>query len=237
MRIWILLMTGLALIGCAGTAPAPTAVSASPGADATVDGLPTVASTPEPTAQPPVLVSPTVKASGSGSATATMPARPSPTAVQAGGRAYSDPALGISFTYPSNWEILPRSPESPAGVTLHAPPQGSGPEPVIFAITVDEQTSSENSLDAVVEQQLAQVPEELRSGIEQRSLTVGGEPGEEIIGLPSQAGALETLVLHKGQLYLIILQPYDENNDSLRPLLAAAKAAYDQVLSTFKFLT
>ncbi len=148
----------------------------------------------------------------------------------------SDRNLGISFAYPSNWEYLLRAPEEPAGVTLHGPALGQGPEPIIFAITVDVEPDTATSVGDIVGQQLAQVPADLRGGIRHRSLNVAGEPAEELIGLPSLSGAIETFILHKGQLYLIILQPYDEGNESLMPFLAQARSVYDGLLSSWKFL-
>lgn len=153
-----------------------------------------------------------------------------------GGKAFSDPGLGILFMYPLDWDNLPRASDEPPGVTLHGPPMGQGTEPIIFAITIDVQPESENSVHDVVDQQLAQVPADLRSGIRRRLLSVGGEPAEEVLDLPSQAGAVETFVLRKGQLYLIILQPYDESNEFLAPYLAQARSVYDRLLSSWKFL-
>ncbi len=149
---------------------------------------------------------------------------------------FSDPNLGVFFTYPLDWDNLPRASDEPAGVTLHGPPMGQGTEPIIFAITIDVEPESEKSVHDIVEQQLAQVPADLRDGIRRRSLSVGGEAAEEVIDLPSQSGAVETFVLHNAQLYLIILQPYDESNDFLVPYLAQVRSVYNNLLSSWKFL-
>jgi hypothetical protein len=152
------------------------------------------------------------------------------------GKEFVDQVLGISFSYPPDWENLLRSPDEPSGLTLHGPGLGQGPEPIIFSITIDVQTEPEKALGVIVEQQLAQVPNDLRGGIRRRSLKAGGELAEEVIGLPSISGAVETFVLHNGQIYLIILQPYDESNESLVPYLPQARSVYDGVLASWKFL-
>jgi hypothetical protein len=152
------------------------------------------------------------------------------------GKEFVDQVLGVAFSYPPDWENLLRSPDEPSGVTLHGPGLGQGPEPIIFSITIDVQPEPEKALGPIVEQQLAQVPNDLRGGIRRRSLKVGGELAEEVIGLPSISGAVETFVLHNGQVYLIILQPYDESNESLVPYLPPARSVYDGVLASWKFL-
>ncbi len=169
-------------------------------------------------------------------ATQPFPTAPKPAVPPPNGKTFSDPALGLSFIYPPDWEILPRAADAPPGVTLHAPPLGTGPEPFIFTISVDVQPATEDSAKTIVDEQLAQVPSDLQGGIRRRTLTVGGTPAEEVIGLPSQAGAIETFVLHNGQAYLVILEPYDETNQSLAPYLSQARVAYDGVLASYAFL-
>jgi hypothetical protein len=166
----------------------------------------------------------------------TVPPPPTQSATPVAGPAYSDSGLGISFTYPREWEILPRTPDDPPGLTLHAPPVGEGPEPIIFAITIVIDPVSERSVKDIVDQQMAQVPADLAGGIKRKPANLGGETAEEVIGLPSQEGAVETFVLHGGQLFLIILQPYDETNESLRSYLPQMRTAYDSLLSSWKFL-
>ncbi len=197
---------------------------------------------PTPAAPVYVTVPPLPAAQSPTPASAVATPSPQPTATTEGpiggasGKLLSDPDLGISFNYPSEWQILARPADAPPGVTLHAPPVGQGPEPIIFAITVDVNPAPESSVRDVVDQQLAQVPPDLAASINRRSLTIGGERAEQVLGLPSLAGAIEAFVLHSGQLYLIILQPYDEENASLTPYLPPARSAYDQVLASWKFL-
>jgi len=88
----------------------------------------------------------------------------------------------------------------------------------------------------VRDQQVAGLPENVRTGIKRSSLIVGGEPAEQVVGLPSQAGDIETFVVHNNQLYHIVLEPYDERNDSLKPYLAQVRTVYDGVLVSLKFL-
>jgi hypothetical protein len=164
------------------------------------------------------------------------PTAPALIITPAAGSLFSDPAIGISFIYPQGWEILPRAPDDPPGMTLHAPAVGAGPEPIIFAITLVIDPVAEKSVKEVVDQQLGQIPSDLQGGVERKSTTVGGETAEEVTGLPSQQGALETFVLHGGQLFLIILQPYDLTNESLLPYLPQMRSAYGSLLSSWKFL-
>jgi hypothetical protein len=147
-----------------------------------------------------------------------------------------DQALGISANYPLDWEILPSAPDEPTRLTLHGPPLGKGPEPIIFAITVEADTATEKSVTEVVDQQMQQVPVDLSPGITRRLLNVGGEAAEQVVGLPSEGGALETFVLHGGQLFLIVLQPYDEANESLVPYLAQARSEYGDLINSWRFL-
>lgn len=149
---------------------------------------------------------------------------------------FSDSTFGISFDYPSNWSILPHAPDEAQGMTLHGPGLGAGPEPIIFAVTIDVQPVAETSVSDIVDEQMTQVPSDLKGGIRFRPLTVGGEPATEVIGLPSLGGAVETFVLHKSQLYLVILQPYDESNASLTPYLPQARSEYDIMIESWKFL-
>jgi hypothetical protein len=194
--------------------------------------LPQVSQTPAPVLEPTKVATPRPAAA----ATATQARVTPPAAPPAPGQVFADRSLGISFAYPRDWDNLPRAPDEPPGVTLRGPAFGEGSEPIIFAITVDVQPVSEQTVREVVDQQLAQVPDDLRAGIQRRTLMVGGEPAEEVIGLPSRAGAVEAFILHQGQLYLIILQPYDENNASLQPYLSQVRAAYDGLLASWKFL-
>lgn len=149
---------------------------------------------------------------------------------------FADENLGISFDYPGDWSILPRAPDALQELTLHGPPLGEGPEPIIFAITLDIQPVTEATVREIVDQQMAQVPTDLQGGIGRKSSRVGGEPAEEIVGLPSLGGAIETFILHKGQLYLVVLQPYDESNTSLSPYLSRVRSEYDALMDSWKFL-
>ncbi len=232
-KILSLFLICTALIAC--TAPAPSsripasAVSPARPTDAATLAPTAIAPITEPSAVPsatPVPPSPTA---------APSPTAPQPTAVQVLGRLFDDPGLGISFTYPGDWETLPRAPDAPPGVSLHGPAVGEGPEPVIFAITVDVQQVIEKSAKEIVDLQMQQVPEQLRAGIKREAVDVDGETGEQVVGLPSSAGAIEAFVLHEGQLYLIILQPYDEANPSLTPYLRSVRAAYEGILQSWKF--
>lgn len=184
----------------------------------------------EPTSALPTLVPAGTPSPYSGEATPILPVLPSQYL------RFSDDKLGIAFDYPGGWSILPHTSDDPPGMTFHGPGLGAGPEPIIFAVTVDIQPVVESTVQAVVDEQMGQVPPELKGGIKRKTLTVGGEPAAEVIGLPSLGGAVETFVLHKGQLYLVILQPYDEANSSLAPYLAQARSEYDVVIRSWKFL-
>lgn len=164
-----------------------------------------------------------------------MPRTPEASPTRGVDLTYTDRTEGVTFLYPPGWEILAASPDDPPGVTLHGPPLGEGPEPIIFAITVEVETVGESSVKEIIDQQLDQVPADLRSGIVRRDLSVGGEPGEQVIGLPSRAGAIETCVVRRGKLYLVILQPYDEGNESLLPYLSSVREVYGGLLSSWKW--
>jgi hypothetical protein len=223
-----LLLIALLLEACATSMPAPTQMPmpiTSSTARRSVVSAPTGAATIAqdvtlPTASAPV----------------GLPTPRAPVATPTKARTLSDQTIGVSAAYPPDWEILPRAPDDPPGLTLHGPSLGEGPEPIIFAITVEVEPVTEKSVRDIVNQQLEQVPSDLRGEITRRSLNVGGEPADQVIGLPSQGGALETFVLHGGQLFLIILQPYDESNESLVPYLAQVRSVYGDFLSSWKFL-
>jgi hypothetical protein len=191
--------------------------------------------------QVPTLLLPTLPSEATPSASPVVVATMSPSPVPAASpaatsKSLQDDTLGIRFEYPANWEVLARAADAPPGVTLRAPPFGPGPEPIIFAITVDVVTPDSTSVRAEVDQQLAQIPTEIKGNVQRRDVTVGGETAEEVIGLPSRSGAVETFVVHSGKLFLIILQPYDPANSLLSPGLEGARAAYDRVISSWQFL-
>src|SRR5207247_4175794 len=104
----------------------------------------------------------------------------------------ADRNLGISFEYAADWTNLPRAPEAPSGVTLRAPPVGNGPEPIIFAITVDVGPSKAKTVSEVIDENIASMPADARGLIQRQPLTVAGEPAEQVIGLPSRSGDIET---------------------------------------------
>ncbi len=149
---------------------------------------------------------------------------------------YVDQNLGIAFMYPPEWENLPRASDAPAGVTLRGPIVGEGPEPIIFAMLVEMGPANEKSVKDVLDKQVAALPENVRGGVQRTSLTLGGEAAEQVTGLPSRSGDIETFVLHNSTLYDILLEPYDVNNPSLKPYLDQVRAAYKVVLSSFRFL-
>lgn len=207
---------------------------------ATTAPLPTVAVFSPTTAQGLLTSTPTSVPKASAPSPPLVQPMPTPTATDQGtltprDLAFSDPSIGISFNYPPDWGVLPQAPDDPLGVTIHGPSLGEGPEPIIFAITISVEPASEKSVKEIVDQQLKQVPGDLRGSIKRSSLSVGREPAEQVVGLPSREGAIETFVLHGGRLCLIILQPYDEANESLLPYLIQARQIYSGLLSSLKF--
>jgi hypothetical protein len=168
--------------------------------------------------------------------TVTLPTSLPRTTAEVPRRTFSDETIGVSAVYPPNWEMLPRTPDDPPGFTLHGPPLGNGPEPIIFAITVEAEPVNGSTVDQIVDQQLEQVPAGLSGRIARRTVVVGGQRADQVIGLPSQGGALETFVIHRGRLFLIILQPYDESNESLQPYLPQVRSLYGDFISSWEFL-
>ncbi|MGB8643759.1 MAG: hypothetical protein WCF84_00850 [Anaerolineae bacterium] len=220
MRKLLLVCAMIVLAGCANNVSRPAGNAISPaGAD-----LPTLVPDESPVA------------------TATDQAPPPPSisvpgtpAVSGARQTFLDDKLGLAFDYLSDWTLLPRDPDALPGVTLRGPAVGQGPEPIIFAITVDVLSVQAGPLTTVVDAQLAQVPKDLQTGIKRTPLTLGNHPAEQITGLPSQAGAIETFVQNQGQVFLIILQPFDPSNRMLAPYLPDARRAYDTVLETWRW--
>ena len=217
------------LVACSQATPTSIPSVSAPTQPATVPGPTQPAPTPPPT------VTAQLAPHAAGTATRSIPTARPPSSPLPNGKTFSDPALGVSFIYPPDWENLPRAADALPGVSLHGPPLGNGPEPFIFIISVEVQPATEASVGAVVDEEVAQAPSNLQGGIQRRTLTVGGTPAEEVIGLPSQAGAIETFVLHSGSLYIVYLQPYDETNRSLAPFLSQVRAVYNGILASFKF--
>lgn len=199
--------------------PVPT-ISATKNSDIIVSPVPT--ESPKPNVERTVQVTPAPTAA--------------PTLTPTSSLNFYDQALGVTFNYPRDWEILPRGTDEPPGVTVSAPGVGEGPEPIIFAVTIDVEPAPENSVKEIVDQQLEQVPIGLRSGIKRIQLTIDSVPAEEVIGLPAQEGAIATFILYKGRVYLVVLQPYDESNVSLVPFLPEKKAQYGDLISSWRFL-
>jgi hypothetical protein len=168
--------------------------------------------------------------------TQVIQATPPPPKVNVQATTFTDEKLGVSFTFPSEWQQLARAPDAPEGITIHGPPLAPEPEPIIFAITVESRPVGQVQVKDLIEQQIADLPENIRSGIKRISLTVGSEMAEQVVGLPSEAGDIETFVIHSNQLYHVVLVPYDERNDSLKPYLAEVKSVYDALLDSLKFL-
>ncbi len=228
----LLIVAGLA--GCASITPvAPVTV-------APYGSMPTL--TPENPAAVLVEPTPTVPTVTLPSPTLLEEATPTPEvlatntpAPEGQSRTLSDPNLGIRFDYPSDWQPLDRPADQLPGVSLRGPAVGTGPEPIIFAISVEAQPAGQESVKDVVDEQLAQVPAEMRARIQRKTMMVGGQAAEQVLGLPSKAGAVETFVLYRGRVFLAILQPYDPFNSLLNPYLNNARAVYDGVLASWKF--
>ncbi len=173
---------------------------------------------------------PTGTSSGQDQATPSFPTDSGKT------QTFSDDKLGFSFNYPTAWTLLQRAPDAPPGVTLRGPSVGQGTEPIIFAITIDVQPSNGDSVKTIVDQQLSQVPKDLQGGISREPVVVGGAPGEEVIGLPSQSGAIESFITNGDQVFVVILQPYDPGNAVLLPYLSGARTAYNTILNSWQWL-
>ena len=151
-------------------------------------------------------------------------------------QSFQDASMGVQFSFPSDWETLPRDPNAPSGVALHSPPVGDNPEPIIFTLVVESRPDSDISVHTSVDREIALLSQAAKKRVARKRISVGGEEAELVTGLPSEGGAAETFVIHNGQLFHFVLQPYDRSNSSLAPFLPKMKAIYDDLLQSVKFL-
>ncbi len=219
MKKLLIFCVALVLAGCSGATSTPTANPAPSGT------IPT--SVPE--ASPLAVTTP-------------APGQPTEVTDSAGGTAepatqkkFSDQAFPFTFVYPVTWTLLERAPDAPTGVTLRGPAVGEGPEPIIFAITVEVQPAKGQTVKGVVDEQLAQVPKAQQANIKRTQVKVGDLEGEQVIGLPSRSGAIETFVENEDQVFLIMLQPYDPSNGQLARYLIDARSVYDYIIATWQW--
>lgn len=160
---------------------------------------------------------------------------PSTEVTVADSESFQDATMGVEFSYPSDWETLPRDPNAPSSVALHAPPAGDNPEPIIFTLVVESRPVSDSSVHTSVDREIALLSQAAKKRVARERISVGGEEAEQVTGLPSEGGAVETFVIHDGKLFHFVLQPYDRLNSSLAPFLPKMKSVYDDLLQSVKF--
>lgn len=149
---------------------------------------------------------------------------------------FQDDKLGVEFEYPSDWETLPRDSDAPPGVALHAPPAGDNPEPIIFTVNVEARPASDRSVHDAVDHEIKRLSQSAKKRVVRTMTRLGGEDAEQLTGLPSKGGSVETFILHNGRLYHFVLEPYDESNTSLQPFLPKMKSIYEGLLQSVTFL-
>ena len=157
---------------------------------------------------------------------------------------YESSNLGFAVRYPCGWEVTDPSPcvNDPQGRPCSAvhfvsdlyagDHQAFGKYTVIVAVYL---AAGEETITDTVEYGLSPLPETMRDQLERRYLTIGVEPAIELASFPwERFGSRQIWVVHNELEYRLTFRP-DMDFDS--PSDAKARAAFDDFVSTFSFIS
>jgi len=148
--------------------------------------------------------------------------------------AYLNLIDGYCLLYPSGLGISVQV--ASHGVVFSGLPSEPGPVPVLIDLVIRAGKSADGrSAAQVATGYLAQYPADLAAQVVRTSITVGGQPGEMIDGVPGRTQTRQAFVVYHDRVYEITLSPY--NDPAFQTRQAEAEAAWQMITASFVFVT
>jgi hypothetical protein len=159
---------------------------------------------------------------------------------------YSNPSLGFAVDHPADWGVsAPTEHVDPlaqvwSAIEFRSNLYGYGHQAFgTYVVTVAVSDSQGRTLTETVEYSLSPIVPPLREGIESTCcVTVGGEPAIDLLlawPMGGRWGSRQIMVIHGGRQYRLTFYP-QRTLDGVTPSDAAARAAFDTFLRTFRFI-
>jgi hypothetical protein len=148
-----------------------------------------------------------------------------------GAAAYLNFDLEICLLYPSLMSLSANLNQ----LTLSGPARDDGPEAVRVNLLIRAaQPANGRKVKQVAADILTQYPADQRAKVTPAPVTIGGQPGVVLDGLPGQMQNRQTLLVHNDRVYEFILLPY--NDPAFTDYQTEAEAAWQTIINTLVFV-
>jgi hypothetical protein len=145
---------------------------------------------------------------------------------------YSDADGRFCFTYPANFSLDTSGEGYP---TLLGPALDQAAQPLRARLTIFSTPLADGQdLKSILEGYLAKYGQSSSSiVIQQKDLQIGGEPAGSLEPVPGQAGSIDYLMVHGGEVITLRFEPNVDTYPAARP---DREALIDIVLKSFSYL-
>ena len=143
-------------------------------------------------------------------------------------------AHGFCLVYPAQMSLSVITATNE--IVLSEPPRESGPEAVAVNLVIRAgEAANGRTADQLADAYLSQFPAEQTARVTRAPITVGGQPGVIVDGVPGLRQTRRAFVVHADHVYEFALSPYDD--PAFADDQAEAEAAWQRVTTSLVFVS